>query len=173
MSHRKPSWVLWTPDTFTFDALGYAFTVPRNDVSDTDSNSLNRVTGDIYWCRRSTISLLASSLWPPARRAKDGGAGGEAARNCAYFLVVAAKPPSRRVVSGEAADYVWLRGGGGYGNFFDYVIYGRSLSKFLTKRNKLKAKIRKSSLAKMFLWPNSTWNRAWNILERFIYKYLT
>ena len=32
--------------------------------------------------------------------------GGEAARNCAYFLVVAAKPPSRRVVSGEAADYV-------------------------------------------------------------------
>ena len=47
------------------------------------------------------------------------------------------------------------------------------LNKFLTKRNKLKAKIRKSSLAKMFLWPKSTWNRAWNILERFIYKYLT
>ena len=32
--------------------------------------------------------------------------GGGAAWNCAYFLVVAAKPPSRRVVSGEAADYV-------------------------------------------------------------------
>ena len=65
--------MLWTPDTFTFDALGYAFTVPRNDVSDTDSNSLNRVTGDIYKCGRLNISLLANSLWPPTRRAEDGG----------------------------------------------------------------------------------------------------
>ena len=68
-----PSWVLWTPDTFTFDALGYAFTVPRNDVSDTCSNSLNRVTGDIYWCGQSNISLLANSLWPPAGLRTEGG----------------------------------------------------------------------------------------------------
>ena len=64
--------MLWTPDTFTFDELGYAFTVPRSDVSDTDSNGLNRVTGDIYWCGQSNISLLANSPWSLARRAPDG-----------------------------------------------------------------------------------------------------
>ena len=54
-----------------------------------------------------------------------------------------------------------------------YAAIMELLNKILTKRKKLKAKIQKSSLAKMFLWSKTTWNRAWNILEMFIYRYLT
>ena len=41
-----PSWVLWTPDTFTSDALKLPFTVLRNNISDTDFNSLNQILDD-------------------------------------------------------------------------------------------------------------------------------
>ena len=39
--------------------------------------------------------------------------GAEAAQIFDYFLVVPAKLPTWRVISGEAADYVWLRVGRG------------------------------------------------------------
>ena len=54
---------------------GYRLTVLRNEVSDTDCSSLNWSDRkhSLVWAVND-ISLLANSLWPPARRAEDGGA---------------------------------------------------------------------------------------------------
>ena len=72
MSHRDPVECSGLLTRSRLTHYGYRLTVLRNEVSDTDCSSLNWSDRrhSLVWTVND-ISLLANSLWPPARRAAD------------------------------------------------------------------------------------------------------
>ena len=59
--------MLWTPDTFTFDALGHALTVSRNAISYTESNRKH-----LRMCKVKHISFDKQPV-AACPSAEDGG----------------------------------------------------------------------------------------------------